>query len=365
MAYGSDFSAAQSAALQERGLAQSQAQFDESEMQRALQFATQAGAAQRQFQYLRDVVNPTEWAMRGRQLDIEQARADRALSIEQRRADTAQGYLDIYKKQMDTAAAQGTPAQIKDHEFAFVAAAQDAERGMFDSPQHVSQLYPALSPAEANLMYQRSAAVRPSVEAQYRTAENARSLLNAYDATNMQLLPNYVDPTGRPTIAPVHWFDSQQTVAQKQQHNAALLMRNRLDQTGIIPNLRKSPLLSYDAESGQWQNNVPQPRWFPTGGTPTPTGPSTEAPMGWQPTTGGGWLKPVLPAGPPAPSPGRNITYISPPQVPGSSGMGNPMTQRKYTPFVYNRVNELVNRMGMDPSAALRQAQAEDQALSQ
>jgi hypothetical protein len=333
--FGNDFSAVQAADLQDRALQQQAAEASINRFIAQRQFQQQMAQQNRQFQYQTQVYNPQEFAFRNRQLGIEEDLATRRIMAEEDRNRVAKGYLDIYSRQAPEGAAL-TPSQVRDQEFTFNAAAQDAEHGLFDNPDHVQQLYPTLTPAQARVMAQRSASVRPILSQQYVAGDRAAALLNAYESSNQTLKdaglkdgqePEPIYTTGDPrevadtlkldpkAVKKAQWrheADDTATINRKAAVIQAYMQKGHLDKMpGFIDQARRSGLVSYDPQSSTWGNAVSQPRWMQPPAAPPP-------PDGWQPTgapgDNSGWLRP-------APGGGRNLTYVGPQAAPAGPTM--------------------------------------------
>jgi hypothetical protein len=226
----------------------------------------------------------------------------------------------------------------------FNRAAQDAEQGAFEDPDEVATTY-GLGPGESNALTRRSLQSRKQIESNWVVAQHAADTLNKHSH-----LKNEIIPQAQKAVNDLGWAVLPSTREQKAQAQGVL--KNAQDAvTALYPlvcNFNKQPrlgeLISFDPDQNAYVPAIAPPSWKSS--TPMPPPADSQSPAGYVQTSGNtGWYKPAAAPG------------VAPAQT---SGTGN--TGRKYSPWVYNRVNEL-NGQGLDPATALNRALGEEKAM--
>lgn len=359
MAYGDSYSAVQNAALQEAALRHS-----------ALESAINRGVSsiqslrQQQNQNREFAMQKVQYADLLKQRELENNFRQEQADLGNRKLDVqnsiSQGYLDLGRQQLDLQKGGGTPAQIRDKEFMINRAATDADRGIFDSPDHVTQLYPSVTPEIAQGLFAHSKLARGQMEDNYNFASNAAQALN-----QQALLEGKI---------------------KQAKNNFGMFTDNRQDRSNIdqwqtqLNNLQKftsrltsdkrfHDLLTIDPNSGVYTSTVSAPPWMKTG-KPDPT--TDENGNGAAPTAqpdGGNFeVRPfnqsIFGSGAPAvPDAGMGDRSINLGDA-GASAAGTPRNPQtgNYSGAFYDRVNVLVGQ-GMDPRLATKQALSESAAM--
>lgn len=288
------------------------------------------------------------------ELGMRQAEINRQLEMDRQRNALGQGYLDVQKKVADWQTSQPSPTAQRRIDFDFNAAAQDASQGRFDDPDHVLSMYPTLTEPEANVMASRSNDARQQIQAQHDIATHAADTLNKWNFLTKQ------QKAAQEAVGSTHWWqgDAKADAAGKLKDVTSQLSQIGPVAARLQADKRISSLVNYDPDSDAYVPAIPTQPWMKSSSPATGTGGA--------PSTGTG--QPKQPRQMPIPLPGGN----APDNATGAWGSPSPsQTQAtgtngytpKHSPYVYNRVNELVGK-GMNPMAAKAQALQEDSALS-
>lgn len=323
-----------------------------------LQFSQTAAHAEEQLDLQRQA-HEDEMAQRAQQLEIEMGRAGTEAQRYAEQSKLGKGYLDLYKQQLDWQKSQPTPAAEREHALRWSQAVAGADQGQFNDYEHVATIFPDLTEGEKNVLADESQRARANIEASYDRASHAAATLNRHMELNNRVIPTLTDFINKNSSRFLP--DSDEVKSARQQLKEAqdadktvAPIATRIQNDKVL-----GPMISFDPDNGAYIPAVPTPSWR-TNPSQTQT-----APPGFQPTTGRlngqQWFRPTLPAGAPATSTQAPTT---PAPAAGTASNGQPA--RKYSPWIYDRVNEIVgSNPNVQPAAALQQALREEGALFQ
>lgn len=202
-----------------------------------------------------------EMSMRRAENDRQQIQQDRNFALAKAQADLNEKYYNLAVKQ---AADQITPAKQREHDFQFQEASSDADQGTFDSVEHVSKLYPTLTPAEQGVIYERSQQARRQVVNDNVTADNAANVLNKSASIKQRIYQ--IDTQDMPKAkkaAPMFGKDS--TVSALQAERDQLVGEQQRIEP-IADTLSKDKavnnLVTFDPNTETYRSNLTKPRWM-------------------------------------------------------------------------------------------------------
>lgn len=215
-----------------------------------------------------------EMELRKSQESQRKTESDRNYEMSKNAAGLNERYFQVYKDANEAKKDQLTPAKQREHDITFNQADNDATQGTFDSPEHVTKMYPALSPAEAAVIFNRSNDARRQIVSDYTTAQNAANVLNTHQQVSQRIYS--IDNATKELQGMKNtWssdFDqaalatSQMSRLSQQKDKAARIMRN-IDPIAAALNKDKNvqQLVTFDPKTEQYVPTVPTPRWMKQG----------------------------------------------------------------------------------------------------
>jgi hypothetical protein len=287
-----------------------------------------------------------ELGYKNRELKLRQDQLAQSTQAEKDRNAIADEWVKIGKQQIEIQKQNNpTAAREADLEYnrAFVNASQF---GGYDNADEVLATHPKLTPQQATAIALVSSNARRQKDAEYDLASGSADVLNKRDALKKQLADLGITNPSTATAPTSHMWTSDAGRSKNQQIAQALTDWKTVSPKAArieAPNSKLGILTRYDPDTDSYVPTVPTPPWRTPGGAAkaAPAPPAANS----VPTT--------MRTGP-----ATNAAVATALTNTGTTPAAAPATQPKYDPWVYQRVNQLIQG-GVDALNAKKQALAE------
>jgi hypothetical protein len=216
--------------------------------------------------------------------------SDRNYKLAQAQAGLSEKYEKAYEQSLEVKKDQLTPAKQREHDMMFQQATDDAAQGTFDDVDHVKKLYPDLSPAEQNVIFERNQQARQQIVADHVTAENSANVLNTNNAIRQRIYQiGAVDmPAAKKNRSLFSWGPSEQenALTQEQQKLQAQLQQISPIAEQLTKDKAVNNLVTFDPKTEKFVSNLSAPRWMTSPTEPAPEEDPNEGIPDEQPTVG-------------------------------------------------------------------------------